>query len=262
MFEAEAVSATTVHAACYLGENAVEVLDRLVSYVAGVSDVTLEFDRTARGSAEAAGDTRESGLVWACGLLTVEMIGAGTLDAEIVAAPVFVGEQDPVYHSVIVARPDSGYRRLGDAVGGRLGVNEPESWSGHHGLVDHLGRIGLTIGAFAGTVPTGSHVNSVRAVIDNDADVAAIDHTIWEHLVARGEAEDLVVLERTRDWPAPPFSLGRSLDADRRNKLLDVLTSVQPGDVAGLVRTVPVTQTDYEFMSTVAADHDSYPGTV
>jgi len=254
VFGAEAVSATALRAACYLGQNAVEILDRLVSHVRAVSDVALEFDETARSSPEAATELTASGLVWACGLLSVEMIRAGALDAEIVAAPVFVGQQGPVYHSVIVARPDSGYRRLGDAVGGRLGVNEPESWSGHHGLVDHLGSIGLTIGAFAGPVPTGSHVNSARAVIDNDADVAAIDHTIWEHLVAKGETDDLVVLERTRDWPAPPFSLDRSLDAEVRNKLLDALTSVEPGDVGGLVRIVPATQDDYEFMATVAAD--------
>jgi len=256
------MSPTTIHAACYLGENAVEVLDRLASHVRGVSDVALEFDRTARDSAEAAAETREAGLVWACGLLSVEMIRAGTLDTEIVAAPVFVGQDGPLYHSVIVARPASGYRRLVDAVGGRLGINEPESWSGHHGLVDHLGRLGLTIDAFAGPVPTGSHVNSVRAVIENDADVAAIDYTIWQHLVTKGETDDLVVLERTRDWPAPPFSLGRSLDAEVRDKLLKALFSVEPADVDGLVRIVPATQTDYEFMATAAAGHDSSPGTV
>lgn len=244
------MSPTRVAASCYLGDNAVEILDRLVSHIRGVSGTELEFDRTALSSPEAANETRTAGLVWACGLLTVEMIRADTLDAEIVAAPVFLGQNEPVYHSVIVARPGSGYGRLGDAVGGRLAVNEQESWSGHHGLVDHLGRIGLAIDSFAGPVHTGSHLNSVRAVIDNDADVAAIDHTIWEYLVARGEADDLVVVERTRDWPAPPFSLGRSLGPESRNKLRDALLSVGPGDVDGLARIVPASREDYDFMGT------------
>lgn len=242
--------------ATYLGDNTVAILEALSGHLGSVTGLTLDFDASApRTSPDAAGEggADTAHLIWACGLLTNDLITAGRSDAEIVAAPVFVGQTEPVYHSVIVCRRGSDLDSLASAAGTRLAINEPESWSGHHGLAAHLGTTGMGIDSFSQVIQTGSHLNSVAAIRAGEADVAAIDHTVWEHLLATtDETAGLAVIERTEDWPAPPFSLCRGLGAESRTRLRDALVSVGPGDIDGLVRIVPASRANYRAMTTAA----------
>lgn len=243
----------TLKSASYLGDNTVALFAALCAHLSSLTGLTLEFDASAaRSSPDAAreGGAASADLVWACGLLTGDLIDAGRLDAEIVAAPVFVGQTEPVYHSVIVCRQNFGAGSLADAAGGRLAINERESWSGHHGLVAHLRGIGTSIDTFSEIVHTGSHRNSVAAIRAGDADVAAIDNTVWDHLVATTDhTVGLTVIEHTADWPAPPFSLRRDLETETRNKLRNALVSVAPGDIDGLFAIVPASRNDYRSMT-------------
>lgn len=239
--------------ATYLGDNTVALFAALNAHLTSLTGLTLEFDASAaRSSPDAAreGGAASADLVWACGLLTTKLIDSGKIDAEIVAAPVFVGQTEPVYHSVIVCRQGFGAGSLARAAGGRLAVNERESWSGHHGMVAHLHGIGTSIDSFSEIVHTGSHLNSVAAVRAGEADLAAIDHTVWEHLVATtDQTVGLTVIERTADWPAPPFSLRRGLETETRIRLRDALVSVGPGDIEGLVAIVPASRNNYRSMT-------------
>jgi phosphonate transport system substrate-binding protein len=175
-------------------------------------------------------DAGEAHALWACGLLTVERLAAGTLDAEIVAAPVFLGERAPVYRSVIVARRSVGATSLAELAGTRLAINEPSSWSGHHALRAHLAALGRSEPFFGAVSVTGGHDASVDALMDGTADVAAIDHTIWDDRLARDPrvGESLVVVDHTADWPAPPFSLSRALPPETRQALARALVEARP----------------------------------
>ena len=176
-------------------------------------------------------------LYWMCGLLTVELIDSGRLDADIVAAPVFPGQSGPAYHSVVIAAAPAG--AVSDLSGRRLAINELGSWSGNHALRVHLAGSSVS---FASVTESGAHARSIDMLLAGDADVAAIDHTIWEHRLATDPAaHSLFEIDRTRDWPAPPFSVSRRIDdvaAVRRTLIRTV--------PAGLERIVEARSTDYD----------------
>ena len=185
-------------------------------------------------------------VTWACGLETVRRLDAGELAADIVAAPVFEGAAAADYGSVLLGRRGAsrGLHALiadGDAV---LAINERASWSGHHALRVHLLDAGLGVQPFRAVVETGSHVASLRALLAGEADVAAIDETVWQHAAARDPGvRELRVLDRTQRWPAPPFAVSRVLDPDERAAIRDVLVTARP---AGLARIEPADDAAYD----------------
>ncbi len=212
----------------YLGSNTLPIAGELAATLGMDLISTDVLEPIERG----AGD-----LYWMCGLLTVELLDSGRLDAEIVAAPVFRGQSGPVYHSVVIATSPAA--DVTDLPGRRLVINEVGSWSGNHALRVHLADSPISFGS---VLESGAHTRSIDMLLAGEAEVAAIDHTIWEHRLATDPAvHSLVVVDRTRDWPAPPFSMSRRLadtDALRR-----ALTAAAP---AGLDRIVEATSTDYD----------------
>ena len=81
---------------------------------------------------------------------------------------------------------------------------------------------------------------------DGSAVCAGIDHTIWADAVG-GRTSVLQVVDRTRDWPAPPLVVRPDLDPGVRQVLYDVLAALDPiGRVAAFV---PATSRTYEVMA-------------
>ena len=143
----------------------------------------------------------------------------------------------------MIVAADPAIESLDDAAGRTLAINEPESWSGHLALVRHLTSTGRDLSMFGSTIRTGSHQASVAAVANGDADLASIDHTVWEYLDPLGSIR---VVDRTRDWPAPPFALDRGLDPGVRERLGAALFATR--DTAGLAALAPADRRDYEVM--------------
>lgn len=235
-------------ATSYLGQNTVSILRGLTEYLHTDTDFDISFDEpNGRPSAAASETLKDSDLLWMCGSLTAVLLAGGQLDGRIVAAPIFAGHRAAVYHSVIIARKN-GPRSLEESIDSTVGINEVESWSGHHGLRAHVSGLDSPMATtwFRGTMMTGSHHNSVVAVGQGRCDVAAIDVTIWEHL-ARTEPElcnGLQVIDRTGDWPAPPFTImARAKGA--ANAIEEALLNMPQNRVAGLD-------------GIVAADADAY----
>lgn len=228
----------TLVATTLLGDNTVDRLQTLVSELSAAG-VDVAFDESAlpseRVAAAAAG---EVDVLFACGLLTVELIDQGC-PFSVVASHVFPGETNPVYRSVIVVRQDAGYAAVPDALVGRLVVNEYESWSGWQAYRRHLRERGLAVEAHPEISLSGGHVRSVAAVTDGAADVAAIDSSIWHALPATARAP-LRVLDATRDWPAPPLSLHARVPERDRSTIGSVLA------VSGVWR--PAHDHDYRVM--------------
>lgn len=227
--------------ATLLGPNTIDDLHRLGAHLTGreLPATVVEVDATASVS-----DALTEGgidVLWACGLLTAELVDDGAA-LDVVAAPVFRGETVAVYRSIIVTRAgDSSPVR-------RLAVNEYGSWSGYRALYhdatvradnrwhpDRMDEI----------VVTGSHVASASAVVDGRADVAAIDHSVWNWLAAvdPDAVRDLVVSDRTVDCPAPPLSVGSTAPAGDRRVLIDALLAFE-----GPPLLLPASVDDYRFM--------------
>jgi ABC-type phosphate/phosphonate transport system substrate-binding protein len=192
----------------------------------------------------AAIDRGEADLLWMCGLATAEAVDAGRLASDIVAAPVFAGHAGPTYHAVIVARRGGRPATIADLAGTRLAINERTSWSGYHALRAHLAAHGQTRSPFAAIVETGGHAASLEAVLAGVTDVAAIDDTVFGPFAARdARARDLAVIDRTVDWPAPPFSVARRLPPEVRSAVTATLPTVRP---PGLEAIVPADDGHYD----------------
>ena len=220
----------------YLGDNATTPAGAIAAGLTarhGIPVAACRSDSPAEISeAVSAGQAH---LVWMCGFVTVQAIDEGRLPVDIVAAPIFPGQDGPTYRSVIIARRDAGASSLDDLAGARLAVNERHSWSGYHALRIHLTDTGRGGPFFRSIEETGSHAVSVEAVLTGAADTAAVDATIWTDMVACDDGlRALAVIDRTRAWPAPPFSVSRSLDPAIREALRTALPSLHPQGLDGI----------------------------
>jgi ABC-type phosphate/phosphonate transport system substrate-binding protein len=236
-----------LRAATYLGDNTLPIMRDLVAYLSEVTGVEVVVDPTARRTTiEALRHAPTLDLVWMCGYPTVSLISAGRMSHAIVGAPVFAGLGGPVYHSVIVTH-ESGPQSLDAALETRLAVNEVESWSGYLGLQAHVER-SFPGRWFAEQTVTGSHRASLEALVDRTCDIASVDVTVWDHaLVERPEElAELRVIDRTVDWPAPPFSLSSRLEPGTRNSLGEALHALGPAEIASLDGVVPAGPDLYE----------------
>jgi ABC-type phosphate/phosphonate transport system substrate-binding protein len=108
---------------------------------------------------------------------------------------------------VIVARAGEAGNSLADFAGRRIAINGRDSLSGYVMLVAAMRDAGMPVPTTRSWIETGSHRQSVRAVADGRADIAAIDAVCWA-LAERhdpGVLRRLRIIERTALRPALPF---------------------------------------------------------
>lgn len=185
-------------------------------------------------------------VIWMCGFLTRKFIDEGRLAADIVAAPVFVGEAAAVYRTLVVAPIGSSARDLSDLEGARLVINESESWSGNHALAVHLAAEGKAVRHFRSVFESGSHSASLLAILQDEADCTALDSSVWS-LLPKEMKDRLRVVERTRDWPAPPVSVTRRLDDGERRGAVQTLMAT--GSDRAVERFSPIGRSAYDEMA-------------
>ena len=95
-------------------------------------------------------------------------------------------------------------------------------------------------------------MNSIDAVAAGVADIAGIDHSVWNaRLAADPQLRELRVLGTTRDWPAPPISIRSTMPDALRHELTNAIMK--------LARVKPADSSDYAFMLAEAKDHPTWP---
>ena len=83
--------------------------------------------------------------------------------------------------------------------GQRLAYSSPDSISGYLALQRDLEAQGSGLHIFASLIPTGGHCNSIRAVTEGRADVAAVDCRSWQMAqMFEPAAQDLTVAGWTK----------------------------------------------------------------
>lgn len=222
----EAPTAVTGSAACHLADGAKRLFAGWLSQL--VEDDIHLFETDA--------PLMSADVIFACGLLTADAIDKGA-DLSVIAAPTFAGRAGPTYSSVLIARRGATIDRLLE--GARVAVNEYDSWSGWNGLDEHRRLHNLEAAVLATRVLTGGHAESIAAVAKGRADVASIDITVWDDRTAE-EDDRLVVIDMTRDWPAPPISIRTSLPKSVQRSIEDAILR-RP-------EVQPATIDDYTFM--------------
>ncbi|WP_426130591.1 phosphate/phosphite/phosphonate ABC transporter substrate-binding protein [Pararhizobium sp. PWRC1-1] len=128
---------------------------------------------------------------------------------KLVATPVYghPGCDGPLMCSFIVVAKDSGAQSVEDVRGGRAAINQPDSNSGvnlFRAVVAPLSRDGRF---FSSVIETGGHRNSIAAITNRKADVAAIDCVTYGNML-RFDPESLAgirILAETFNGPGLPL---------------------------------------------------------
>ncbi|MCF2870129.1 PhnD/SsuA/transferrin family substrate-binding protein [Octadecabacter sp. G9-8] len=129
------------------------------------------------------------------------------------------------YHSLFVVRAEDAPRGLVPATLGRFAYNDALSQSGWGAPLAAVTAQGLR---FHTTIRTGAHIDSLHAVADGHADLAAIDAVSWRMFDAwEPRARDLRVIGRTRATPGQMFITGKDHDpAPIRAALVDTIANL------------------------------------
>jgi len=148
-------------------------------------------------------------------------------DIEPIATPCYSarGCAGPRYSSAIVVRDDRRWQSLAEARGGRVAVNEASSHSGTNALRALVAPLSQDGRFFATVLETGSHTDSIAAVVDGTADLACVDTVVLELLraVRPGAVARLETIAATDLALAPPYVTSRRTPPDVRRALQNAL---------------------------------------
>ena len=110
------------------------------------------------------------------------------------------------YRSVIVCRVDDEAQRVEDFVHKTAVINSDDSYSGYGALLATVNPFVEEGKFFEKTLICGSHRQSIKAIANKQADIAAIDEVVWNLAFYYEPAVDrLRVIGKTQPMPAPPL---------------------------------------------------------
>lgn len=198
------------YVARYIGK----MLDRDSSLSVGQS-----IDEFADGEADAG---------FLCGLIYARMASYADCPVELLAAPVLLGMRyagQPIYFSDVIERKESRYSSFDDLDGCVWAYNEFTSHSGWNLVCYSLLQQGRTPGYFGTLVKSGSHLRSVRMVLDGYADAASIDSHVLDVLLQQdaGLRGRLRVIKTFGPSAIPPVVVAKRLDERLKYRLRTAL---------------------------------------
>lgn len=131
----------------------------------------------------------------------------------------------PVYYVELVTSARSSIVTFDDLYGKVFGFNEEYSFSGFQALLTELDRRNHCLDIFSEVVRTGSHLNSLRALLEDEIDFATLDSTVLDlefntkpHL-----KKQLAVTTSFGPYPMPPLLVNKNLKGEAREKILETL---------------------------------------
>jgi phosphonate transport system substrate-binding protein len=162
----------------------------------------------------------------------------------------------PVYFSDVIVHANSGINTFDALAGKTFCYNDPGSNSGYNLPCYHLIQNGYSPIFFGSIWRSGSHQRSIQAVINGEADWAAIDSTVLEQELRTVPefAHQLQVIESIGPCPMPPMivaqRLGNALINRIRTALLNPSAALkQTMTQARIQRYEPVTVEPYKELA-------------
>ncbi|MEZ5536163.1 MAG: PhnD/SsuA/transferrin family substrate-binding protein [Thiolinea sp.] len=254
----------TLNLVSCLGENTYPISELLAKYLSAEINSEVQFS-TDTCWQQACTEQLPQGIIklgWLCGLLyTLQQDAQTTPCYRLLGSPVFSGQTAPVYYSYLIVRRDSDLHCLADLQGSRLVINEPGSYSGNHALWAYLAGLAHPP-QFADIQISGRHSASMQHVADGQADVALIDHTVFDYWQQTGVSlqamptEQFRIITRLGPAPAPPlvahYSLPDELYTATREALLQLPHPALAAkfQALGLTAIKPATDHDYDVLRT------------
>ena len=142
------------------------------------------------------------------------------------------------YHAVVVVKTDSPYKSIDDLKGKKFAFADPNSTSGHQAPRYFLMEEGYDADTFFGeTAFSGSHENSVMALLNGAFDAAA---TWWRNEEysnpKRMEMKGMIepgqwrVIWKSPKLPSSPWAMSTHLPEQMRRDVTDVLFNIPTAD--------------------------------
>src|SRR5437763_1160336 len=134
----------------------------------------------------------------------------------------------PVYVSDFIVRAEASYTTLAETFGGRIAYSTEHSQSGYNAARHHLLAYRSPARATLFAEVKGPYVRQravIQAVLDDEADVAAIDGYAHDllHRHDPGLVGRLRVVGTTAPAPSPPLVASPPMNADDRQRLTNAL---------------------------------------
>ena len=166
-----------------------------------------------------------------CGLMYVRMTNWSDCPVEPLAAPVLCGkryQKKPIYFSDVVVHRDSSYTSFGDLRGCVWAYNESVSHSGYNLVCYSLLERGEALPFFGKMIKAGSHLNSLRIVMDEQADATAIDSHVLDVLLQTDPeaAVQLRVIDMLGPSTIPPIVVAKTVDPELKRQLQEALVTL------------------------------------
>jgi phosphonate transport system substrate-binding protein len=199
-------------------------------------------------------------LAFLCGAHYLTLAAQPSNPVRLLAAPVLRGRRyggQPWYFSDVVVRADSAITAWGELRGRHFGINEPGSHSGFAVVQEHLQRRKTDWQFFGRVTQTGSHLQSLAAILAGEIDAAAIDSQVWDvyRQRHRGLSKQLRSLTMLGPSTAPPIVVHRDIPAVWFTRLQAALLTLHNDPTltpllarGGIRRFVAVTDADYATM--------------
>lgn len=249
----------TIRLISCLGENTYPIAEQLAAYLTEQTDLRVVFDHSTpwlEASQQLASGEIQMG--WICGMLyTLQQDQQARY--QVLAKPIFAGHSEPLYFSYLVVRRDSAIQTIADLQAKRLVINDPDSYSGNHALWAHWAKLEHAP-KFASVLESGAHSNSLGMVVNGEADVAAIDCTVFDYWLKTDKPEmrealsQLRTIEQINPAPTPPLVMHQSVDASTTQTICQALLDLNQSEwlerckQAGLNGLVAASDQDYDFM--------------
>ena len=186
------------------------------------------------------------------------VLATSVADVEAFAVAVTQKTGQSSYHSLILARKDSGIRELADLKGHTFAFVDPSSASGHLFPKAGLQQEGFDPSTlFSRVVFSGSHDASILAVANKKVDAAAVADRILANAIARGlvKQDDFQVVWTSRPIPESPMVWRKNLDPALKLKVAAALASIKGvpwGDQGLLDGFQPTTDAAYDVVRDTA----------
>ncbi len=214
---------------------------------------------------EFAPGQRRADVGFLCGLLYVHAKRQPTCPFELLVAPVLQGtryQQRPIYFSDVVVRSDSPYTTFADLQGCTWAYNERASHSGYNLVYHSLLECEKTLDYFREMIATGSHLQSLQAILAGKAGATALDSHLLDALLLRQSdlAKRIRVIDMLGPSTIPPIVIARELDPELKQSVRAVLIAMHEDPHAAkelrkgcIEHFVPVRDADYDDLRAMFA---------